>query len=272
MSEINQRRRNRLSARITERGKRKKEIGITKELARRLQRKYLEFSIYANKCPSKSPKVKKVWAEVFHELCPPLQPEIDIIILEPPNPHVLPRMPKIRAIEIKLFKKINGRINQSFYKGIEQSLALLQWGFDNVALWQLFDESYTVDDIRNYGCKTWNYVHGLLNLPMDFTPIKLIGNQIETMRFQVIQANWMKNLSPEGLLDVDNPQFIIHWSYPNPLVSQQLRKERFIFTPQIGPRDKIVYLPGASKWLKEVDTLRRFLLDWLPTQRSGMND
>jgi len=247
----------------------KKEIAITKELARRLQGKFPEFQIYANKCPSRSKKVKGMWNELFHEPCPPLQPEIDIIILEPSNPHILPLRPKIRAIEVKYFNKDRGAINQSFYVGIEQSLALLKWGFDNVALWQLFDETCTLDDIRNYGCKTWTYIHVLLGLPIEFTPIRLIGNKLANIRFQVIQANWFDNLRPIELLDIDDPGFHFSYTHPNPLVNENIIRERFAFRPQIG--NEVIIPPQIKKWLKEVAILRQFLLNWLPQARHGLN-
>jgi len=246
----------------------RKEIAITKELARRLQKKFPNYRVYANKCPSRGTKVRKIWFEKFHEECPPLQPEMDIIILEPPNPHVLPRKPKIRAIEIKYFEKVDGSINQSFYKGIEQSLALLQWGFDNVALWQLFDESFSNDDLRNYGCRTWFYIHVILQLPIEFTMIQVIGKEVKNLQFQVIQANWQNNLSPIRLLNIDHPYFTFSHTHPNPFIEEQLIKE-FTFTPQIGLIPKKMP-PEIEKLIKEVATLRNFLLDWLPKQSHGL--
>ena len=115
----------------------KNEIVLTKELAHKLKRKFPKFKIYANKCPSRSSAVKKMWKTAFQESCPPLQPEMDILMYEPRNAENPYCDEKIRAIEIKYFRKADGKVNQSFYKGIEQTLALLQWGFDNVALWQL---------------------------------------------------------------------------------------------------------------------------------------
>jgi len=75
-------------------------------------------------------RIKETWNDVFNELCPPLQPEIDIILLDCQSE----ARPRLRAVEIKYFERAGERVSQSFYKGIEQSLALLQWGFDNVAL------------------------------------------------------------------------------------------------------------------------------------------
>jgi len=244
---------------MSERKLKKREITLTKELAGRLKTEHPQFKIFANKCPSRGSRVKEKWNEVFHEQCPPLQPEMDIIIVEPPNPQILPSRPKLRAIEIKLFEKTDGRINQSFYKGIEQALALLQWGFDNVALWQLFGETVSESELRDYGCKTWNYIHGTLQLPIDFTPIKLIGTDIEQMQFRPIQADWRNNLTPLELLKIDDPSFHITYTHPNPLVNTRLMEERFAFKTQIG--GKIVYTPGVERLLKEVATLRQFLFE-----------
>jgi hypothetical protein len=96
---------------------------LTKELARRLQKKFSGFKVYANKCPSRGSKIRKVWSEKFQEVCPPLQPEMDIVIYEPQTGK---QTPKIRAIEIKCFEIVEGAVNQSFYKGIEQALALIR--------------------------------------------------------------------------------------------------------------------------------------------------
>jgi hypothetical protein len=220
-----------------------REIELTKELGRRLQRKFPDFRIYANKCPSRSSKVKKSWFEKFHEQCPPLQPEMDIIIYEPrPDP-------KIRSFEIKYFKKVDGIINQSFYKGIEQASALIRWGFDNVALWQLFDETFSKEDLRNYGCRTWFYIHGVLRLPVGFTMLQLEGRDLNSMRYQVVQADWNNNLTPIGLLDIDDPRFEFRHHPLNPLVY-----------------GKILYSPLEE----EVDLLRNFLLKWLPNQSQGI--
>ena len=226
----------------------RKEIELTKELARRLQKKFSHsgFRIYANKCPSRGNKIKHAWLSAFNEQCPPLQPEMDIVIYEPNNPHNPSQTVKIRAIEIKYFEKVDGVINQSFYKGIEQALALIRWGFDNVALWQLFDESFSKEDLRNYGCRTWFYIHGILRLPIDFTMIRIEGKRSQE-RF--IPMNCSGNeLSPVELLDIDHPDFQFSHRYLNPLVYQ-----------------KINYPPLQ----KEVTTLRQFLLEWFPKQSQG---
>jgi hypothetical protein len=221
----------------------RREIKLTKELAKRLKRRFPDFKIFANKCPSRSSILKKLWFEKFHEQCPPLQPEMDIIIYEP-SPDS-----KIRAYEIKYFEKADGVINQSFYKGIEQASALVQWGFDNVALWQLFDETFSEEDLRNYGCRTWRYIRGILRLPIGYTMLWLKGTNLDTMRFQVMQCRWGNNISVDYLGDIDDPNFPFNHNPLNPLVYEEISH------PPIQ---------------KEVNFLRDFLLGWLPKQRKGL--
>lgn len=155
-------------------------------------------------------------------------------------------------------------MNQSFYKRIEQSLALLQWGFDNVALWQLFDESITDRELRDYGCRTWFYIQGTLGLPIDFTPIRL-ATRGKGLGFQVVQADWSNSLTPIGLLDIDAPDFRITWRYNNPLADEYLRRERFR-SLLAYPETRIL----VERMFREVDMLRDFLLSWLPEQENGL--
>jgi len=44
----------------------KKEIVLTKDLVRRLQKKFPSSIIYANKCPSRGKKIKARWKEIFN--------------------------------------------------------------------------------------------------------------------------------------------------------------------------------------------------------------
>jgi hypothetical protein len=227
----------------------RREIMLTKELAKRLQSKFPNSKIYANKSPSRSSSLKKLWFERFHEKCPPLQPEMDMIIYEP-SPQ-----PKIRAYEIKYFQKVDGAhaLNQSFYKGIEQASALIQWGFDNVALWQLFDETVTDDDLRNYGCRTWRYILGILQLPIGYTMLQVKGRNLDTMEFQVIKStDWDKKPAPiVRLRNIDDPEFPFAHTPLNPLIE----------------KEDLLLLRTVKE---EVHFLRNFLLEWLPKQSQGL--
>lgn len=113
-------------------------------LTRELKKKFEQTAsqkfdrVYIFKRPFQSPMLKKKWNEIYlprnitRELTPPLQPEIDIILC---------KGNQLNAIEIKYFEMKGNSLNRSFYEGIEQALALLRWGFNHVALWQLFEDS-----------------------------------------------------------------------------------------------------------------------------------
>lgn len=146
------------------------------------------------------------------------------------------------AVELKYFKRKGGGLNHSFYEGIEQALALLRWGFDHVALWQLFEEDISKDELWFYGGWTWAFLHdkperGGLGLPIEFT-FMMIRRSEKGYNFHPIQPNRVKG----GIrLDVLYPpydrRFHITATRPNPLVRYS-----------------------------EVRKLRKMLVEWLNTQ------
>jgi len=176
---------------------------LTKELAKRLHGEFQR--VFHNKIPSRNQEILRVWRQYYGHVAPPLQPEIDLILIDD--------LDTIRAVEVKYFERKGSELSQPFYSGIDQALALLQWGFDNVALWQLFEEGLSNEDLRRYGCRTWRFVHGFLGLPIDFSVIRVM--RTDEIRFQVVQADWGNDLTPMNLLDVDDPNFHITWRHPN---------------------------------------------------------
>jgi hypothetical protein len=180
---------------------------LTKKLGEKLQPKFKK--VYTNRNPARSGSIREFWQQLYKGVWPPIQPEMDLIFLD--------KNDSMKAAELKYFKQTKkGRLNHPFYVGIEQALALLRWGFDSVALWQLFDESIPMDALRDYGCRTWQFIHSYLNLPIDFTVLRVVEGTDET-RFQVIQADWSNNLTPIELRDIDDPNFHITWRRLNPL-------------------------------------------------------
>ena len=131
--------------------KRKMENLLAKELKRKFDQSLPpKFDkVYVSKRPFQVPKLRKQWHETYGRplnvptsLTPPLQPEIDMILCKGDT---------MIAVELKYFKRRGRGLNHSFYEGIEQTLALLRWGFDHVALWQLFEESITPQELWFYG-------------------------------------------------------------------------------------------------------------------------
>jgi len=198
--------------------------------------------IYVSKRPFQVPKLKKQWHDVYGRplnvpasLIPPLQPEIDMILCKGDS---------MTAVELKYFKRKGGGLNHSFYEGIGQTLALLRWGFDHAALWQLFEDSITPEELWFYGGWTWKFLHaehknGGLNLPIEFT-FYFVTKSNEGYDFRPIQPRRVNgSIRLDVLPPPYHPTFEIREPHPNPLV--------------ICP---------------EVQKLRKMLVEWLKTQES----
>ncbi len=148
-----------------------KERKLTLALKNRFDYAHKFDKIYVFKRPFQSPRLKRRWNELYRPknitrgLVPPLQPEIDMILC---------KESEMNAVEIKYFEMKGNSLTRSFYHGIEQSLALLRWGFDHVALWQMFEATIRPELLYYYGAWTWRLCHAQaggcgLGLPIDFT-------------------------------------------------------------------------------------------------------
>lgn len=198
--------------------------------------------IYVSKRPFQASKLKKLWHEMYGRplnvpisLVPPLQPEIDMILC---------KGNELTAVELKYFWRKGRGLNHSFYEGIEQTLALLRWGFDHVALWQLFEEKISKEELWFYGVWTWNFLHAKpeqlgLNLPIEFTfyIVQKVDNG-----YDFRPVNPVRKGGKFGLvcaLPPYHPDFRIHAKYKNPLLIRA-----------------------------DVRRLREMMIDWLQTQKT----
>ena len=109
----------------------------------------------------------------------PVLNEVDMILVG--------KQGHLYAIEVKCFTVNAGSFSRPFYDGIGQSLSLLRYGFDHVALWHLF--SAEIDQIRldRYGAATWWFIRNRTGLPLEFTYFK-VKDDIETPQFIVMQV------------------------------------------------------------------------------------
>jgi hypothetical protein len=178
--------------------------------------------IYIFKRPFQSSRLKKKWNEIYaqkitRELTPPLQPEIDMILCKDD---------KMIAVEIKYFEIKGNSLSRSFYEGIEQTLALLRWGFDHVALWQLFEESVAPEELFFYGGWTWSFVHassehGGIGLPIEFTFMQVRKHGAECDFYPVQPERAPGGIRLRILPPPYNPRFRITTPHPNPLAHSQ---------------------------------------------------
>jgi hypothetical protein len=220
---------------------------IERTLTRELKKKFDQTppqkfdKVYIFKRPFQSSRIKKKWnemnrpANITRELTPPLQPEIDMILC---------KEDKMIGVEIKYFEMKGNSLSRSFYEGIEQTLALLRWGFDHVALWQLFEESVGAEELFFYGVWTWNFLHATpeqegIGLPIEFTMMRVRKSETEYDFHPMRPERDNGRFRLVVLRPPYDPQFRITLLRPNPLVNSEQAKR-----------------------------LRSILLDWLKTQKT----
>lgn len=207
----------------------KNERVIVKKLAAKLKERNTFFNesdpqylgdIFDHVTPAKSRNVYSILKELYAGLAPPLQPDVDIFFRKKNG---------IRAIEVKIFHIDKGRLNRSYYEGIDQALALLTLGFDNVALWHIFDQNIRPEIIARYGSLCQIFIREKLQLPIDFTalrmtirddeydfvPIKPIVRDLKTLELREIRL----------LKKISDPTFTFIWQTTNPLLKDDLVKK-----------------------------------------------
>jgi len=135
----------------------------------------------------------------------PVLNEIDMILTDSQG-HLF-------AIEAKYFTVENGSFNRPFYDGIGQSLSLLRYGFDYVALWHFFSANIEQDRLDRYGAATWWFIRNQTGLPLDFTYFRVDDNA-GSPEFLVMQYT-DPNKGAE-LIPIDRSNFIVTWKNPNP--------------------------------------------------------
>ncbi|HOI70104.1 MAG TPA: hypothetical protein PLN41_10190 [Methanothrix sp.] len=145
----------------------------------------------------------EIWRDLYSCTPPLTQPEIDLLIKNDSQ---------LNATEIKYFKPTASKrgFNNSYYKGIDQAIAYLRFGFDHVALWHIFNDNVPCDQFRDWGWRSWNFLREL-RLPIDFT--YFILNE-ETNSIRAIKTN---NPGDATLLpDLEEGKPVLAWRHPNP--------------------------------------------------------
>jgi hypothetical protein len=176
--------------------------------------------VFAWKRPRQSQSFMKDWLKIHGgKFAPPVQPDFDMIIFW---------QNKIIGIEVKYFKHERKRIVTSFYRGIDQALALLSWGFDHVGLWHIYDEQSNEQELWFYGIETWLYLQqpkekGGLGLPLEFTLMKFSRDNEFNVVVPVIDKN---RITIKEILPLYNSRFQFGVRHPNPLISYPRVKQR----------------------------------------------
>lgn len=173
------------------------------------------YTVFVNINPA-SYKYKDYWKQWFGEEIPPLQPQIDILLVD--------KQFSVRAIEIKYFDLKEKRIDGSYYEGIGETLALMNYGFESVALWHFFNEKIPLKSMNNYAIHIAN-LRQSFNLPIDYTCLQ-VKEENGVIKFKTLP-------SPERDWLIDDIPSTIEWRSSNPLKYQAEPKKILDFIRHI---------------------------------------
>lgn len=185
--------------------------------------------------PAKSLEVNSFLRDLYGGLMPRLQPEIDLILRKGDD---------IRAIEVKCFHLRGGNcLNKSYYDGIDQTLALLMYGFDKAALWHVFDESIGVQQFATSGSTAQLFVREQLKLPIDYTALYVKRNrrdlQFIPTQPRVTDFSSMELVDFKELTTIEDPRLRFTWRSSNTITDfPRVRNLRRILINWLDQRDQ----------------------------------
>jgi len=170
----------------------KDEHALVLFLKRRLKGQYQKIYTDINLA---SHKFYDHWKEWWGKELPPAQPQIDLLIVD--------RL-SLFGVELKYFRKINNRINYPFYKGIEEALALLRFGFRCVSLWHFFDSALTPDVINRYFVSASNVIN-IIGLPINYHALVPMKDDDQILLYCVHVNGFSLIDKPPDLYGKSNP-------------------------------------------------------------------
>jgi len=162
----------------------KDEHELARSLEKMLKPKFKE--IYAN-VNLASHNFYDNWKKWWGESAPVAQPQIDLLFVSS-NLELL-------AVELKYYRPArNSRIRWSYYSGIEETLALLKFGFTCVSLWHFFDYEVPDETMKNYFRDCWELI-AVLGLRINYKAFKIHGRQ--EAEFKEIARMSRSEVSPD---------------------------------------------------------------------------
>lgn len=140
-----------------------------------------------------------------------LQPQIDIL-LEATDPKYgdPPDKTVFCGIEVKYFEKKQDthRFNLPFYAGLDEAIGSLSYGLDSSALWHVFAQSTSEEDLIRYGLPFWQHIRKF-NLPIDYSVMRVNGENFD------VYISSGEPLKTQKLSDLT-----LTFKYPNPIKNE----------------------------------------------------
>ena len=143
-----------------------REKEVVKRLCKVLQDHGQIIHVKADVRPASSSIFRDKWDKLTRGIGLKLQPQIDILLEA--ETYQKSRQTILCGIEVKYFEKAGSRFNWSFYAGIDEAIATLNYGLDHSALWQIFSPSTEKGNLVQYGAPFWKHIEKL-KLPIEFS-------------------------------------------------------------------------------------------------------
>jgi hypothetical protein len=145
------------------------------------------------------------WEKWWGDSAPTAQPQVDLIFVSSDL--------RLFAVELKYYRPgKNSPTNQSYYSGIDETLALLKFGFTCVSLWHFFDAEVPDEIMRSYVRDCNGLILGL-GLRINYKAFRVHGRQ---------EADF-KGIMPMSKMEVQ-PDFSTYGT-SNPLVDNTYAKK-----------------------------------------------
>jgi len=145
---------------------------IAREVAKRLE-EVGDYKLIFCRRRLTSKKFIDYWNSQYGGIPPPIQPDIDILVIRD-NFWI--------AIELKFIPAASGRYPT--YLGLEQAIGLLRFGFDRVCLWHCYSAQVNEEEIARRLRETRNLIQKI-QLPVLFTGLLARGTPEELQLVRV---------------------------------------------------------------------------------------
>ena len=155
----------------------KNEPALAEYWKTRLEEKYLKVF---KSVRLSSRKFEQRWIKWWGPTVPPGQPDIDLLIVD--------KQRRLHGVELKYFTKAKKRrLSQSYYEGIDESLALLRFGLESVNLWHCFDKEVPKFLFGQYHSTASKLIQSL-KLPICYEGLYLDLYQDEIQAYPIISG------------------------------------------------------------------------------------
>lgn len=165
------------------------ESTVAREIAKRLEQSG-DFRLVFCRRRLTSKKFIDYWNSQYEGIPPPVQPDIDLLVI---------RGNFWIGIELKFIPAASGKFPT--YLGLEQTLALLRFGFDRVCLWHCYSNQLNEEEVARRLRETENLIQKT-KLPLSFAGLVARGTPPDLQLVEVQVADYPHLRTSDKLPDL----------------------------------------------------------------------